>query len=174
MMTKQFDLGVFCLFLSWFLFYLFIFNYVVMCVGICTWVQVPEEARGIWSFGARVTDSCELPGVAAGNPPQILCKSNAVLNQLSLVQTNFKRPEEGAGSSGMKLPVVVTSSVWVLGDRLSGSLPEQYMLSIIKPSLHPCFSFLRQSLKYPCWLWTPYVAKDDLEPLIHLPLPPKH
>lgn len=71
----------------------FIFNYVVVCVGI--WMWVPKEARDIWLLGARVTESSELELVGAGTPNQIPCKSITVLNQLSLFKWKFKRPEEG-------------------------------------------------------------------------------
>jgi hypothetical protein len=45
---------------------------VCVCVCVCK-VQVPEE--GIRSLGARVTWSCEPPGVGAGNQTLALCKS---------------------------------------------------------------------------------------------------
>ena len=62
------------------------FNYVYMCVGLCTWVQClqrPEE--GIRFPGARVTDDspCENPG-----PME---EQNALLAaELSLQPLNFQ------------------------------------------------------------------------------------
>lgn len=58
----------------------------------CRYPKGPETS----ALGARITGSCELPDVGAGNPNQIPCKSNAVLNQLSLFKPNCKRPEESA------------------------------------------------------------------------------
>lgn len=60
-----------------------IFNYVHSCVsvclcihmhsGVCTWAQVPVEARG--SPGAGVTVICKVPGMGAKNQTQVTWKS---------------------------------------------------------------------------------------------------
>lgn len=65
----------------------------------CGYVSVSAGAQRKKELGlpeAGGTGGCELPDVGAGNPNQIPCKSNTVLNQLSLFKPNCKRPEESA------------------------------------------------------------------------------
>lgn len=55
-------------------------------VGVCTWVQVPTEAKGAASSRAGFTASHELPNMGAGIQTQVLYKSSThsyLLNHLS-------------------------------------------------------------------------------------------
>ena len=45
-------------------------------VGVCMWVQVPKEGRGVGSLGAGVTSHWEPFDVGAGNRSQVLCNSS--------------------------------------------------------------------------------------------------
>lgn len=56
-----------------------------LCVGVCTCVQVPSEARrGVRASGAGVTRDCELPAVGTENQSTIPQKTvDALLFPLS-------------------------------------------------------------------------------------------
>lgn len=48
---------------------LFLIYCVYRCIAMCTWVQVPEKARGIGSPWNRVTDGCKPPDMEHNSGP---------------------------------------------------------------------------------------------------------
>lgn len=62
-----------------FVFFLIMCISVYLCLGVCSWMQVSAEARGVRFPGARVIGSCELSVVTAGNQIWVLWKSSYIL-----------------------------------------------------------------------------------------------
>lgn len=67
----------------------------ILCVlYMCTWLQVPVEARGEWEGvsypGARVTGGCELSEVSAGNWIQVPCNSRILLQPVNHLPSFLK------------------------------------------------------------------------------------
>lgn len=66
-----------------FVFFLIMCISVYLCLGVCSWMQVFAEARGVRFPGARVIGSCQLSVVTAGNQIWVLWKSSTDSQPLS-------------------------------------------------------------------------------------------
>lgn len=89
-----------------FVFFLIMCISVYLCLGVCSWMQVSAEARGVRFPGARVIGSCQLSVVTAGNQIWVLWKSSRhsellnhfsshtpilLFSKFSLPSTEFKK-----------------------------------------------------------------------------------
>lgn len=63
--------------------------YVYFYVGVCTWMQVPSEARDVSCPGSGVTGGCELPDLETGTQTQVLFKGSLCFQSLRHLSSTF-------------------------------------------------------------------------------------